>query len=221
MRVSGKLVDFSLKDAEATIDLPPVDITKIKCPTRVLVDVVYSPNSGIVNDYAQNTVYVFPSPENPSEAKEYCQCEEKPVRLISHCRNCNKEIEFPPTIKEMLEEKEEMYPCQKCGKLRTKDEGGTTFTVCDECWDKGKEAKSEIKLCKHCGGDITIRNPSGYCDHLYYPDNCRVCKKPSEKAKEEIKLPEKLNELYPGARKIVDTLNILIDAVREMERRGR
>lgn len=28
------------------------------------------------------------------------------------------------------------YPCAKCGKLRTKDEGGTTFTVCDTCWDK-------------------------------------------------------------------------------------
>jgi predicted small metal-binding protein len=36
--------------------------------------------------------------------KEYCQCKEKPVRLISHCRNCGKEIENPPTIKEMLEE---------------------------------------------------------------------------------------------------------------------
>jgi hypothetical protein len=31
---------------------------------------------------------------------------------------------------------EPKYPCEMCGKLRTKDEGGTTFTVCDECWDK-------------------------------------------------------------------------------------
>ena len=31
---------------------------------------------------------------------------------------------------------EPQYPCDKCGKLRTKAEGGTTFTVCDECWDK-------------------------------------------------------------------------------------
>lgn len=30
---------------------------------------------------------------------------------------------------------EKKYPCQKCGTLRTKAEGGTTFTVCDECWD--------------------------------------------------------------------------------------
>lgn len=32
--------------------------------------------------------------------------------------------------------KEKQYPCIDCGKLRTKAEGGTTFTVCDECWDK-------------------------------------------------------------------------------------
>jgi len=30
----------------------------------------------------------------------------------------------------------EQYPCKDCGKLRNKAEGGTTFTVCDECWDK-------------------------------------------------------------------------------------
>lgn len=32
------------------------------------------------------------------------------------------------------------YPCIKCGKLRTKEEGGTTFTGCDTCWDK-KESR--------------------------------------------------------------------------------
>lgn len=25
--------------------------------------------------------------------------------------------------------------------------------------------------CKHCGGEIAIRNPTGKCDHLYWPDN--------------------------------------------------
>lgn len=29
-----------------------------------------------------------------------------------------------------------IYPCADCGTLRTKAEGGTTFTVCDDCWDK-------------------------------------------------------------------------------------
>ena len=35
-----------------------------------------------------------------------------------------------------MSKQEEMYPCADCGKLRTKAEGGTIFTVCDECWDK-------------------------------------------------------------------------------------
>ena len=25
-------------------------------------------------------------------------------------------------------------------------------------------------ICKHCGGEIRIRNPTGKCDHLYWPD---------------------------------------------------
>lgn len=28
-----------------------------------------------------------------------------------------------------------VHPCAKCGVMRTEAEGGTTFTVCDECWD--------------------------------------------------------------------------------------
>ena len=28
-----------------------------------------------------------------------------------------------------------IYPCAECGIMRTKDEGGTTFIVCDDCWD--------------------------------------------------------------------------------------
>ena len=30
---------------------------------------------------------------------------------------------------------EKLYPCLNCDKMRTKDEGGTVFTVCDSCWD--------------------------------------------------------------------------------------
>ncbi len=29
-----------------------------------------------------------------------------------------------------------------------------------------------VGRCKYCGMDIAIRNPSGNCDHLYYPENC-------------------------------------------------
>ena len=38
---------------------------------------------------------------------------------------------------------EEKYPCVDCGVLRTKAEGGTTFTVCDECWDKRRALDGE------------------------------------------------------------------------------
>lgn len=41
-----------------------------------------------------------------------------------------------------------IYPCADCGKMRSKNEGGTTFTVCDDCWDKhfkiGKYRDSSI-----------------------------------------------------------------------------
>lgn len=29
-----------------------------------------------------------------------------------------------------------IYPCNRCGVMRSKDEGGTVFTVCDDCWEK-------------------------------------------------------------------------------------
>lgn len=28
-----------------------------------------------------------------------------------------------------------------------------------------------VDTCKHCGGDRATRNPTGSCDHLYWPDN--------------------------------------------------
>ena len=38
-----------------------------------------------------------------------------------------------------------IYPCANCGTLRTKDEGGAVFTVCDECWDEHYKTKSVRK----------------------------------------------------------------------------
>ena len=26
------------------------------------------------------------------------------------------------------------------------------------------------KKCKHCGGPIRIANPTGHCNHIYWPD---------------------------------------------------
>lgn len=34
-----------------------------------------------------------------------------------------------------------IYPCDRCGVMRSKDEGGTIFTVCDDCWDKTYKKK--------------------------------------------------------------------------------
>lgn len=74
-------------------------------------------------------------------------------------------------------------PCPCCGKLVAKNndlqKDGRAW-----CWDcfhglcnHPKIEKPKVDLCIHCGGDIRIRNPMGDCDHLYYPENCPVCKR--------------------------------------------
>jgi hypothetical protein len=49
-------------------------------------------------------------------------------------------------------EKDRIYPCEDCGKMRTKDEGGTTFTICDECWEKHYPPK--VKLSAPVSGEL-------------------------------------------------------------------
>jgi hypothetical protein len=40
----------------------------------------------------------------------------------------------------------------------------------------------ESKICSHCGYPIGFRKISDKCDHLYYPDNCKICENtPKEK----------------------------------------
>jgi hypothetical protein len=36
-------------------------------------------------------------------------------------------------------------------------------------------ANKDIGICKHCNGELKVRNPKGFCDHLYYPENCFTC----------------------------------------------
>ncbi len=45
-----------------------------------------------------------------------------------------------------MEDKEKKYSCDKCGTLRTKDEGGTVFTVCDDCWDEEDKVEDKEHL---------------------------------------------------------------------------
>ena len=44
----------------------------------------------------------------------------------------------------MDEKIEPTYPCDICGKLRTKAEGGTTFSLCDDCWEKHYKKRKDI-----------------------------------------------------------------------------
>jgi hypothetical protein len=34
----------------------------------------------------------------------------------------------------------------------------------------GTKMDEDNEKCKHCGGLINVRNPTGHCDHLYWPD---------------------------------------------------
>lgn len=51
-----------------------------------------------------------------------------------------------------------------------------------------------MRECGHCHMDIEIRNPSGFCDHLYYPEQCDVCKKFTSPDKSEKPLYEHVAE---------------------------
>ncbi len=35
--------------------------------------------------------------------------------------------------------------------------------------------KNSEGICSHCSCLIELRNPSGFCDHLYYPESCALC----------------------------------------------
>lgn len=63
MRITGKFIEYGPKTDEAIIELPLVDITKIKEGTKVLVEGTYYPY-GVVTTYARDIVYVFSPPEN-------------------------------------------------------------------------------------------------------------------------------------------------------------
>ena len=72
------------------------------------------------------------------------------------------------------------YPCDMCGKLRSKDEGGTVFTVCDECWDKSYPKSSKGKQ---------------ECDAISYLEGYQEGKKVGEKL---------------GTKKVVDWLRNIV-----------
>lgn len=55
----------------------------------------------------------------------------------------------------------ELYACKRCGKLRTKEEGGAIFSICEGCWDKIDRLKEEIKKLNEYNSVCTVHgNPS-------------------------------------------------------------
>jgi hypothetical protein len=38
-----------------------------------------------------------------------------------------------------------IYPCDRCGAMRTKSEGGSIFTLCGVCWGINPPASVEAK----------------------------------------------------------------------------
>lgn len=55
-------------------------------------------------------------------------------------------------------EADRIYPCDGCGKMRTKAEGGTTFTLCEECWKNHyppepspSDGEQKADTCTSCG----------------------------------------------------------------------
>ena len=92
-----------------------------------------------------------------------------PKEIEAYCKDEDKDRE--------LEEKK--YPCVDCGKLRTAGEGGTIFTVCDECWDKShKKPTSNVDeklrdILSECGLDAPdeeeIQKAMGLIEALYKP----------------------------------------------------
>lgn len=40
----------------------------------------------------------------------------------------------------------------------------------DVVWATKSEGEA-MSVCAHCGGEVRFRNPSGHCDHLFWPEN--------------------------------------------------
>lgn len=77
------------------------------------------------------------------------------------CRDAGKPLRRPPEPTPPADS-DRIYPCDDCGMMRTKAEGGTTFTVCDACWDKhyGTAAAPLVGLRP---ARETLRHIADYC----------------------------------------------------------
>lgn len=75
---------------------------------------------------------------------------------------------------------ERIYPCVNCGKMRSKEEGGTVFTVCEECWNKAYKRNPPANIqtyslnCEKCGKVFESK--------LVFPESqlCQSCSPPAK-----------------------------------------
>lgn len=62
------------------------------------------------------------------------------------------------------------YPCAKCGTLRTAQEGGKVFTVCDTCWDvappadQGREGWKLMPVEPTAEMELAFKRSAGFVD---------------------------------------------------------
>ena len=70
--------------------------------------------------------------------------------------------------------------------------------------------------CKHCGYDTALRNPSGYCDHLYYPEACEVCNAENIKRQRVEKAAPNLLKALKQARKVLHMVEWCADNTMEV-----
>ena len=73
--------------------------------------------------------------------------------------------------------------------------------------------------CEHCHMDTAIRNPSGYCDHLYYPEYCEKCRLRKQKMSKSAVINQTLLSACKLAIVQVDaiTAQVLEDAINKAE----
>jgi hypothetical protein len=61
------------------------------------------------------------------------------------CGSCPDKEYSTNAIHPPINDDDEVYPCADCGKLRSKNQGGTIFAVCDRCWDKHYRKQEAVK----------------------------------------------------------------------------
>lgn len=77
----------------------------------------------------------------------------------------------------MSDEEPRIYPCDECGVMRTKSEGGMVFTVCDACWDRRYQLQRQ---------DRDARMSEPLKERAHAPPECKLCSRPGRSIAVEI-----------------------------------